>query len=84
MSALSMNEAVKQAVKAAGGASKVAREVSKLLDLDKPLTPQAVQKWEKKVCPPRHVIALESLQAEVSRFQLRPDIYPKEKTPLRN
>lgn len=78
---LDLAQAADSAIKAAGGASAVARKISESEQRDPPLTPQAVGKWAKTKVPAERVLQLEQLQDEVDRFDLRPDIYPKQKTP---
>ena len=81
MDQLTLGDIAKQAIEAAGGASVVARKITALEERKKPLTPQAVQKWSKAKCPAERVLQLEAMQAEIKRFDLRPDLYPQEKTP---
>ncbi|WP_038342130.1 YdaS family helix-turn-helix protein [Acinetobacter sp. A47] len=76
MSQLKPCEAAALAIDAAGGASLVSRKIT-ANNPEKPLTPQAVQKWKKFRCPAERVLDLESLQKLISRFQLRPDLYKK-------
>lgn len=59
-----MEEALKNAVKVAGGPVAVSKVIG--------ITSQAVSLW--RVCPPNHVMALERLSG-VSRHELRPDIF---------
>ena len=60
-------EALKAAVRAAGGPVKVAEALG--------IRPQAVSQWAQ--CPGRRVLALEALcGGRVSRHALRPDLYP--------
>ena len=59
-----------RAIRAAGGFSFVARKLG--------LSRQAVTNW--KQVPVQHTLALESLSG-VSRYALRPDVYPREDAP---
>lgn len=62
-------EALAKAIELAGGPSKVAASMG--------IKPQAVSQWEQ--CPDRRVLALEQLTGgQVTRSQLRPDLYPTE------
>lgn len=61
----------KIAIKRAGGAPLVARELG--------LTRQAVNKWDE--IPTKHVLAIERLSG-VTRYELRPDIYGPHPGPL--
>lgn len=62
--------ALKSAVDAAGSQSAMARIVG--------CSPQAVSKWVNlgKVCPAEYVLKVEAATG-VSRFDLRPDLYPR-------
>lgn len=67
-----MDEALKRAVKAVGGAT----ALTKLLnDAGFQITKSAISQWER--CPVERVLAVETLTG-VSRHELRPDIYPQE------
>lgn len=81
MSEVYLAQIAKKAIKAAGGASVVARKISAIEKRDPPLTPQAVEKWGRSRVPAERVLHLEQIQDEVDRFDLRPDLYPKQKTP---
>lgn len=59
-----MSSMTKIAIKRAGGAPVIARELG--------LTRQAVNKWDE--VPGKHVLAIERLSG-VTRYELRPDIY---------
>ncbi len=65
--------ALQKAIEAVpGGAPAIARSLK--------IAKQAVYSW--KQCPPTRVLAVEALTGgKISRSQLRPDIYPVEKTP---
>jgi DNA-binding transcriptional regulator YdaS (Cro superfamily) len=59
--------ALKKAIKICGGPAATARALG--------IKKQAVHKWKK--CPPTRAIPLEAAtQCEVTRHQLRPDLYP--------
>jgi len=60
----SMSNVTKNAIKRAGGAPVIARELG--------LTRQAVNKWDE--VPSKHVLAIEKLSG-VTRYELRPDLY---------
>jgi DNA-binding transcriptional regulator YdaS (Cro superfamily) len=63
---------IQRAVLAAGGATAAAAKLK--------LTRQAVERWaRKKHVPADRVLALEALSG-VPRHELRPDLYPKEKS----
>lgn len=66
-----MEEALKLAVRRQGGQSATAR--------NRGVTQPTVHYWLRhaKKCPPEHVIGMEE-DSGVSRFDLRPDIYPRE------
>lgn len=71
--------AVKRAIDAAGGPSAVSRKLREI-NPEVKLTPQAVSRWiASRNCPVKHVLALEKAQSAVTRYELRPDIYQKEK-----
>lgn len=63
--------ALQKAVEIAGGKAALARTVG--------VTYQAVQQWVASGrCPPTRVLAIEkATRGEVSRHDLRPDIYPE-------
>lgn len=65
------NEALKRAIKAAGGLSELAAPLG--------ITAQAVSQWEE--VPPLRVLAVERVSG-VSRHELRPDLYPLEPAPI--
>lgn len=68
-----MHQAItKQAIEAAGGATKLADLLG--------ITRQAVEQWE--AVPPRHVLRVEQATG-ISRYALRPDIYGEPPRPLR-
>lgn len=67
MKITSQTEALKEAIKLAGGQSELSRQLD--------LTPQAVQSWTKHGIPAKWVIRVEK-ETGVSRHRLRPDIYP--------
>lgn len=82
MDDLTLAQRAKIAIKAAGGASEVARKITAIENREPPLTPQAVQKWGKSKVPSERVLLLEKFQNAVTRFDIRPDLYPQEqKTP---
>lgn len=60
-------DALKRAVKNAGGQAAFAREIG--------VTAQAVAQWDE--VPPLRVLAVERVSG-VSRHELRPDLYPLE------
>lgn len=60
-----MTTVVKRAIKAAGGASALARRIGTI-------TPQAVSKWKK--IPPLRVAAV-SAATGIPQHELRPDLY---------
>ncbi len=63
------NEFLAEAIKAAGGPGVVGAACN--------ITSQAVSMWLRTRCPAEHVLTLERLcGAAVTRYQLRPDIYP--------
>lgn len=61
---------IQRAAQYAGGQSALARKLG--------LTPQAVQKWcQKGRVPSEMVLHVESaVEARVTRYELRPDLYP--------
>ncbi|WP_200911269.1 transcriptional regulator [Sphingomonas sp. Leaf62] len=67
--------ALRSAVDAAGSQSAMARIVG--------CSPQAVSKWVNrgKVCPAEYVLKVEAATG-VSRFDLRPDVYPRTEAPV--
>ena len=67
--------ALRRAVELAGSQSALARIVG--------VSQQAVFKWIRrgKQLPPEHVLAVEAATG-VSRYDLRPDIYPLEDAPI--
>lgn len=68
---MSMSRIIKRAVKLAGGPSVLARELN--------LWPSAVTNWIRRgQVPPEYVLAIEGATGgQVTRYQLRPDIYGK-------
>lgn len=62
------NRALKKAIAAAGSLSKLGEILN--------VTKQAVGAWQR--CPPHHVLKIERATG-VSRHDLRPDLYPREK-----
>lgn len=68
-----MENAIKKAARFARGQSNLARFFG--------ISPQAVQQWCKSgVCPADRVIGVEHfIGGKVSRYELRPDIYPPTK-----
>ena len=65
-----MQQAAREAVDLLGGIRSTARAMG--------VTPGAVQKWLAKRVPAERVIALEeATEARVTRYQLRPDLYPR-------
>lgn len=66
---MTQEEALEKAVKACGGPAELARRFG--------VTVQAVSQW--KVAPSLRVLAIEEATGgEVSRHDLRPDLYPQE------
>ncbi len=67
-----MNRALLKAIKICGSQSALARKLS--------ITPQQIGKWLRAGhIPAERVIQIElALNHEVTRYQLRPDIYPKD------
>jgi len=64
--------ALVRAIAVAGGPAALARFISEHYE---PITVQAVSDWRR--CPPRRVLQVEKATgAEVTRHDLRPDIYP--------
>ena len=50
-------------------------ELARLLGITK----SAVNQWKKRQIPPRHVMKIEHLtRRKVLRYELRPDLYPRE------
>jgi DNA-binding transcriptional regulator YdaS (Cro superfamily) len=68
---MELNVAVDRAIKACG-----LRSLAAAFDI----SPQAVNKWRWSVVPPDRVLTLEQLSG-VPRTELRPDLYPLDKTP---
>ena len=60
-------ETIDQVIKMAGGPSKLARHLG--------VSPQAISQWKR--VPLNHVFAIEKL-TDIPRYELRPDVYPKE------
>lgn len=71
---MSPHEALSEAVQILGGQSATGRELG--------VSQAAVWRWlaDEKPVPAEHVIPLETATG-VSRYLLRPDIYPREDTP---
>lgn len=63
-------EAIERAVKAAGGQQALADKMG--------VKYQAVQKWVRTRVPAERVLAIETATG-VSRHDLRPDLYPRER-----
>lgn len=62
--------ALEHAIKAAGGPAELARALK--------ITVQAIYDWKR--CPPRRVIEVErATGGVVTRYRLRPELYPTEK-----
>jgi len=63
--------AIKKAIRAAGGLSLLAAKLD--------VTPQVVVNWRKRGIPAERVLDIErATEGKVTRFQLRPDLYPRE------
>lgn len=66
-----MNDAFDRAVKCVGGVSALAEKIG--------ARPSRVSNWRKRGVPPEVVIAIEkATERRVTRYELRPDIYPTE------
>lgn len=63
------NLSLKKAIDVVGSQSELARRLK--------VTPQAVQAWTKKRIPAEWVIPVEN-ESGISRYELRPDIYPND------
>lgn len=71
--------AIERAVKAAGGQAELARRLTVIMS--KPVKQQHVWNWlfRDSELPAEYVIPIEkAVEAEVTRNELRPDIYPVE------
>ncbi len=69
-------DAIKRACDIVGGQSALARM---LATPDKKLSPQSVQYWCRKGLPADWVLKVEAAtDGQVSRHELRPDLYPAE------
>lgn len=67
-----MLKVVERAAKVVGGAAALARRLGR--------TRQALYQWKR--VPPEHVLAIErATEGHVSRHDLRPDLYPRPRTP---
>ena len=74
-------KAAKQAIKAAGGQSEMARKLAEVmpdLTVDKALW--RIQKWAYNGVPPKFILTVENLSG-VSRHELDPVLYPFEQDP---
>ncbi|WP_090964820.1 YdaS family helix-turn-helix protein [Aureimonas phyllosphaerae] len=65
-----MRDALRRAIRKAGGPS--------VIGLAAGISQQAVGQWE--ICPPLRVLIVERCSG-VSRYELRPDLYPLEGAP---
>lgn len=64
-------KAIDRAIKKAGGPSALARKLD--------VSPQAVCNWSERGVPPERVIDVETaVDGEVTRYELRPDIFGKD------
>lgn len=67
---------LERAIEAAGGPAALARFIND--KFDQPITAQAICDWKR--IPPLRVLQVEAATGNrVSRFELRPDIYPPAK-----
>jgi DNA-binding transcriptional regulator YdaS (Cro superfamily) len=74
----SEQEALTRAIAAAGGPAALARYITEHYE---PITAQAVCDWKR--CPPKRVLQVEAAcGGEVTRYTLRPDLYPPEQQRL--
>jgi DNA-binding transcriptional regulator YdaS (Cro superfamily) len=64
---VAMEDALREAVKRVGGLAALARQLD--------ISPQAVQQW--RIAPAVRTLEIERLTG-VSRYELRPDLYPRE------
>lgn len=74
--------ALERAIEAAGGPAELARFITATPGQE-PITAQAICDWKR--CPPKRVIVTERAtgtdghgKPRVSRFELRPDLYPED------
>lgn len=68
------DEALERAITLAGGPAELARYIT---ENQGSITAQAICDWKR--CPPARVLVVEqATKGEVSRHDLRPDIYPRE------
>lgn len=76
---MAKSNAIERAVKAAGGQAELARRLSVIMA--KPVKQQHVWNWlfRDSLVPAEYVIPIEkAVENEVSRYEIRPDIYPVE------
>jgi len=67
--------ALERAISQAGGPAALARHIT--ANHVKPITAQAICDWKR--CPPGRVLVVESAPGvQVTRHELRPDVYPVE------
>jgi DNA-binding transcriptional regulator YdaS (Cro superfamily) len=65
--AVGMENALREAIRRVGGLAALARQLG--------ISPQAVQQW--RIAPAVRTLEIERLTG-VSRYELRPDLYPRE------
>lgn len=66
--------ALERAIESAGGPVALARFITEQFE---PISAQAICGWVR--CPPRRVLQVEQAPGcTVTRYELRPDLYPKE------
>lgn len=71
MKKITKNKALKKVIDLIGSQSELARQVG--------VTQQTVFNWLKKQTPAKRVLQIEKLtKGVVTRYELRPDIYPRE------
>ena len=70
------NLTIKKAIEILGNQASLAAAVTEIQPAHR-VSQQAVSGWLRNGCPPDRVLAVEkATNGEVTRYQLRPDIYP--------
>lgn len=82
MSTEKRDKALERAIEKAGGVAALCRFINERVEEEHQLTTQAISQWQR--CPDRRVLLVEQATSvenglpQVTRSELRPDLYPAE------